>query len=247
MARWGWLCQSARLLPTPTVSTARKDINRNKHHFSSFTALNLCSALLCLVFVSSCAFFFLNYHTAAPRHSLHVLVSMCAWPIGCDGIVRESWRWLLHAGGFVCLFYPAIIFYYCLDDERQSVSQSALGAWWSVDSKESCLLNKKLYRFFWSDHCNHLNKSPQECCQLSDSVHSRLIMSKTLCTWKSTQPNNSYLKIKYLRNALFFIVWGWESLSYLPRRKGDHMSLLERDCSLWRLPCTFVCTLPTNI
>lgn len=130
---------------------------------------------------------------------------------------------------FVGLFYPPIIFYHCLDGACQSVSQSALGAWWSVDNKESCHLNKKLYSFFWSDHCNHLNKSTQECCQLSDSAHSRLITSRTLCTWKSTQSNNvcvtprknmnSYLKIKCLLNALFFIVWGWE-----------HMSMFEQDC-----------------
>lgn len=202
--------QVSQASPSSTHSVRCSQIyfsfHRNKHHFSSFTALNLCSALLCLVF-----FFFI-----LPLHSLHALVWKCAWPIRCDGNVRE---WLLRAGVFVCwLVLPT---YYLLSLPWQCVSQSAPGAWWSVANKVSCHLNKKLYSFFWSDHCNHLNKSPQECCQLSDSVHSRLITSRTLCAWKSTQPNNgcvtpwknmnSYSEIKCLLNALFFIVRGWES------------------------------------
>lgn len=68
--------------------------NRNKHHFSSFTALNLCSALLCFVFFPPVFFFFF----------LLPLCWKCAWPIGCDGNVRESSQWLLRAGVFVCWF-----------------------------------------------------------------------------------------------------------------------------------------------
>lgn len=91
MARWGWLCKSARLLPARTVSPASKDIlDLTEISITSVLLLHLTFALLSSVLFFFLLCFFLLPHcctsTLAKCASMDVCVTnrvwwYCAWEL----------------------------------------------------------------------------------------------------------------------------------------------------------------------
>lgn len=187
MARWGWL--SARLLPAaPAVFTARKHILvLTEISITSVLLLHLTSALLSCVlfFFPPVCFFFFYYHTATPLRSPHAPVWMCAWPIGCDGNVRESCQRLLRAGVFVCwLVLPTYHLFIIALTVHVGLSPRVL----SVLDGQLTIRNRVIWTRNYTVSSGLITAviwtRAHKCCQLSDSVHCRLITSRTLCTQK---------------------------------------------------------------